>query len=160
MAFILSPKRDEDTLEAFASYRRYLAESRPSFPSRAYELATSDWYFDFREHRCPHDGWLESLNLTEQGPGVRSEHRHTSLRIRLLGAFHDGVIEFSYPRVFHYSLSGIRTERGLGDWRYDEFRVSPEGHVIHEIEWGGSPRGQGSRWLIEASDVEFHWEPK
>jgi hypothetical protein len=160
MTFILSLQRDEDTAKAFDSYRKYIAASRQAFPPHAYELATSEWYFDFRDHRCPHDAWLESLSITEPASGDRSEHRHTSIRFRLLGAYHDGHIEFFYPLVFRYSLSGSPAERGLGDWRYDEFRISSDGHLVHEIEWAGSPGDVGSRWIIEASDVEFQWIPK
>jgi len=39
-------------------------------------------------------------------------------------------------------------------WRYDEFRLSENGHLLQEIEWA-----TGSRWLIEANDVEFNWRP-
>jgi len=46
---------------------------------------------------------------------------------------------------------------GHDDWRYDEFRLADEGHLIHEIEWWG--RGEVARWVIEASDVQFSWYP-
>jgi hypothetical protein len=77
-----------------------------------------------------------------------------------LGAYHDGFIELFYPRVLRYSLCSPSSVRGLGDWRYDEFRVAPDGHLIHEIEWAGFSRGEGSRWIIEASDLEFQWLPR
>jgi hypothetical protein len=48
-------------------------------------------------------------------------------------------------------------DRDHRDWRYDEFRLSAAGHVLHEIEWAGP--SSTSRWLIEASDVEYRWEP-
>jgi hypothetical protein len=48
----------------------------------------------------------------------------------------------------------------LGDWLYDEFTLSPDGHIIHEIEWAGFPHDEGSRWIIEASDIEVQWIPK
>jgi hypothetical protein len=31
--------------------------------------------------------------------------------------------------------------------------------MIHEVEWAGLPSGEGSRWIIEASDVIFRWTP-
>lgn len=160
MSFILTAQRDEDCTTAFDRYRRYLATSQQSFPSSTYALATSDWYFDFRDHRCPHDSWLESVTVTEPASGERSEQRLTAIRVRLLGAFHDGHIELNYPRVLRYSFSSPSCIQGLGDWRYDELRVSPTGHLIHEIEWAGHAHHEGSRWIIEASDVEFQWIPK
>lgn len=50
--------------------------------------------------------------------------------------------------------------RGLGDWLYDEFRVAPGGFLVHEIEWQGFAPDEGSRWIIEAADIEFHWIPR
>ncbi len=90
-----------------------------------------------------------------------NKRRVTSIRMRLLGAYHDGYIEFFYPRVFRYTLlsspSLIDLGALAGDWLYDEFRLSPEGHLIREIEWAGSRGDEGPRWIIEASDVEFRW---
>ena len=47
----------------------------------------------------------------------------------------------------------------FADWRYDEFRLSPAGHVLHEIEWAGAPSVE-ARWLIEASDVQLTTYPR
>jgi hypothetical protein len=149
--------RDDDVAGAFERYRDHLASSRDSFPPSAYVLATSDWYFNFSDHRCPHDGWLESLSVTELASGARVEIRSMSIRVRLLGAYRDGYIELLYPRVFAYRLCVNDGERGHRDWRYDELRLSGDGHVIHEIEWCG--RNEIGSWLIEASDVEFRWTP-
>jgi hypothetical protein len=120
-------------------------------------LATSDWYFSFADHRCPHDAWLESATFSEPASGEQHEQRSVSLRIRLLGACHDGHIELFYPQVFRYSLACADASRGHGDWRYDEFRLSEHGHLLHEIEWW-SPDAP-AHWLIEASDVELRWLP-
>ena len=156
--FILDAQRAPDVVGAFDRYREYLEEVRGSMPPSAYALATSDWYFGFHDHKAPHDAWLESIEISEPSSGKRSEERYTSIRIRLLAAFHDGYIELFYPRVFSYSLSSIDTSRGLQDWRYDEFRVSEEGRLIHEIEWSGA--WATARWIIEASDVEYSWTPR
>jgi hypothetical protein len=79
------------------------------------------------------------------------------MRVRLLGAYHDGHIELTYPRVFAYRFE-TQPRGGHHDWRYDEFRLTEEGHVIHEIEWCGA--AIIGRWLVEASDVHFKWMPK
>ena len=69
------------------------------------------------------------------------------------------LIDFVYRNAFGYVLNSPSTVDGLGDWRYDEFRLSSDGSVIHEIEWAGFPADEAARWCITASDVEFHWTP-
>jgi hypothetical protein len=142
---------------AFLRYRNYLQSVRDAFPPSAYALAVSDWYFNFSDHRSPHDAWLESFTLCETSSGRGGEERRLTLLVRLLGAFHDGYIELRYPRVMSYALNMGEGKRGHRDWRYDEFRISDRGALIHEIEWCGD-RDAG-RWVIEASDLEFRWIP-
>ena len=77
------------------------------------------------------------------------------MRVRLFGAYHDGFIELFYPRAFSYSLQSQNSAHGTGEWVYDEFRLSSDGHVSLEIEWLG-----GKRWIIEASDIEYQWLTK
>jgi hypothetical protein len=84
----------------------------------------------------------------------------TSLSLQLLGAYHDRILEFTYASVLSYSLQVPAAGRGLGDWLYDEFRLSKRGTLIHEIEWDGFPHEPGSHWLIEATDVEFTFRLK
>lgn len=154
--FILS-ERDEDPVGAFSRYREYLEENKGRFPPGAYALATSDWYFDSRNHECPHDAWLEWAKIEEPSEGERHEKRSVALTIKLLGAYHDGVIELRYPKAFEYRLNSVSLEGGHRDWRYDEFRVSSDGYLVHEIAWCGF-KDTGS-WLIVASDIEFKWTP-
>ena len=138
MAFILDAQRKDDVVGAFRSYREYIEGLRGKMPASAFDLASSDWYFNFNDHRCPHDGWLEKITIEEPSSGERSEERTTSIRILLLAGYHDGFIEFHYPEVFRYRLDTVDSSQGHRDLRYDEFRLSDEGHVIHEIEWCGS----------------------
>ena len=59
-------------------------------------------------------------------------------------------------------MAYIFEPRGYGghfDWRYDEFRLGPNGNLVHEIEWAGGA-GYEARWVIEASDVEFREYPR
>jgi hypothetical protein len=157
MSFILSNERDAgpvEVVQAFDAYRRYLAANQARFPVGAYALATSNWYFDANDHRSPHDGWLESITLEERGTGARRENRACSIRVVLLGAYHDCRIELTYPKVYSYRLGSHDSGAGAGDWRYDEFRLTDDGRVIHEIEWASGPN-RGSNWLIESADVQF-----
>ena len=157
MSYILSNERDADPVklvQAFDAYRRYLAANQARFPVGAYALASSNWYFDANDHRSPHDGWLESITLEEHGTGARRDNRACSIRVVLLGAYHDCRIELTYPKVYSYRLGSRASGTGAGDWRYDEFRLTNDGRVIHEIEWASGAE-RGASWLIEAADVQF-----
>ncbi len=158
MAYYLSDERNQDVVSAYRRYQEYLRQHQNAFPSGAFSLATAEWYQNPSDHRCPHDGWLESVVVAET-PNAEKK-RPTTIRTRLMAAYHDGHIEFFYPQVFAYTLESPGCTGGLGDWLYDEFRLLPNGHVIHEIEWAGFPSVKGSRWLIETSDVQFHWIPQ
>jgi hypothetical protein len=157
MPFILSEQRHAGVGAAFQRYWEYLERSRRDFPRSAYSLATSAWYYNADDHRCPHDAWLEEVVLSETASGARHEERSTTLRIRLLSAHHDGHIELSYPKVLRYRLELDPAVAGHRDWRYDEFRLTEDGNVLHEIEWWST--SAIGHWVIEASDVEFAWKP-
>jgi hypothetical protein len=149
---------DDGSPGHYQRYKDYLQSVKAVFPPSAFTLASSDWYHDYRDHRCPHDAWLQSVVLSENTAGMRQEERTLSITIRLLGAYHDGYIELHYPRVFAYRLDAWEAGAGHKDWRYNELRLSDKNTLIHEIEWCGM-RDTG-RWLIEASDVAFRWLPK
>ncbi|MBL9169936.1 MAG: hypothetical protein JNN07_19525 [Verrucomicrobiales bacterium] len=153
MAYYLSQDREADVFGAYRRYQHYLHENRSGFPPGAYELATAEWWQDPRDHKCPHDSWLEKVVISEIGRGERSELRHTGIQVRLFGAYHDGFIELQYPIVYRYSLNALGSADGLGDWLCDEFTLSSENHLVHEIEW------ERGRWIIEASDIAFRWIP-
>lgn len=158
MAFVLgSDGRDEDFVAKWRSYMEYVESEAHRFPPGALALARSDWFYNFNDHRCPHDAWLEELIISEPSSGERHENRTVAISMRLFGAYHDGHIHVRYPRVHSYRLAIHDGSDGHRDWRYDEFRVSEHGHLIHEIEWCGY-HDSGS-WLIEASDIEFVWVP-
>lgn len=157
MAYILSKERDGSVSKAKRNWERYVAylhKNEQRFPRGAYSLATSDWYFGADDHRAPHDAWLEEVAVSEPSTGKRHEMRETSIRVRLLGAYHDKILEFFYPKVFAYTFTVPTAQFGHYDWRYDEFRLNRAGSLLHEIEWAGPP-GYAARWVIEASDVAF-----
>lgn len=154
--FILSEHRGshEALADGMRRYQAYLAEHRAAFPAAAYALATAAWYLDPQDPRCPHDAWLEAVTLGERGGGPRMAMRATELRVRLLGAYHDGHIELSYVAVRRYECVAPDVAAGHGEWLWDEFRLGANGDVVHEIEWSG-----GGRWLVEAADVAYCWLP-
>src|SRR5579862_1878225 len=151
MTFILRKQRAADVAGAFRRYREYLKQERHRFPPGALALATSEWYFDPRDHRCPHDSWLERLLVQEIGTGDRQEERTVALSVQLLGAYHELVLTFTYARAYRYVLDAWEIRDGHRDWCYDEFRIAPDGRLVHEVEWSGP--GENARWLIEADDV-------
>jgi len=155
MAYYLAKERQADVAVAYQRYQEYLMENKHRFPQGAFALGTSGWWQNANDHRSPHDAWLENVIFSEPSNGERSQDRMTVIKVRLLASFHDGFIELFYPHVFNYSFQSPDCESGLGDWRYDEFRLSEAGNVIHEIEWS-----KGARWIIEASDVEYKWIAK
>jgi hypothetical protein len=157
MPFILSEQRGQDVDEAFRLYKDYLQLNEGLFPKSAYALATSEWYWDFTISGCPHDGWLKSLTINEPATGTRQENRTVEIKIELLSPYHDGVIEFHYPKVFGYRFNALDLEMGHRDWRYDEFRIDDSGNLIHEIEWFG-PEATAKSWIV-ATDVIYKWTP-
>ena len=76
---------------------------------------TSDSYFDPKDHRCPHDAWLESFSLTARSSDQQEDVRTLSLRVWVLGAYHDGHIELLYPRILTYRMTMERGEGGDRD---------------------------------------------
>jgi hypothetical protein len=157
VTYVLAEQRERDVVAAFAVYRQYLEANKSRFPISAFALASPSGTLISRTGQCPHDSWLEAVRVEEPSAGQRRELRSLTMTIRLLGAYHDGYIELVYPDVFSHDLAGMHVSRGHGDLRYDEFRVSEQGRVIHEIEWAST--NQTSRWMIEASDVIYRWIP-
>jgi hypothetical protein len=138
----------------FEAYREYLQSIKEHLSPSAFEFAIAGWHYDYRDHRCPHDSWVESLTIHEPASGERLQNRSLSISIRLLGAFHDGHLSLDYADVQTYTLENPRTRAGHGDWLVDEIRLSEDGFVLHEVVFSN-----GSRWLIEAKDISYEWRP-
>ena len=132
-------------------YRKYLLSNKHRLPASAYEFAMAEWHYNFNDHRCPHDSWVNALSISESCSGVRSEVRRTQISIELLGAYHDGVVKINYQNVLDYTLSSY--SKSHGDWLYDEVRVFDKGCVVHEIDL------EFSQWKIECEDIKFEWAP-
>src|SRR5215470_10722994 len=65
MAYFLSNERNKEVVGAYRRYQEYLRQHEQEFPPSAFALATAEWYQNPNEHRCPHDGWLENLIISE-----------------------------------------------------------------------------------------------
>jgi hypothetical protein len=161
MSFLLEVlsrgKAREEVKKAFADYNSYVQSVRRSLPSSAYDFASASRHYDYNDHRCPHDSWVESLVISEPSSGSRHEKREIAIAIRLLGAYHGGYLELSYPGVHSYSISCAipgTPKIGHGDWLIDEIRLSDKNLALHEILFS-----TGNHWLIESGDIEFRWVP-
>jgi hypothetical protein len=102
------------------------------------------------------------VKVSEPSSGERSEIRGLEIEIRLLGAYHDGFIEFHYTEVESYYLDQphrrgqwATNQKGHKDWMVDEVDLSDNGYILHEIEWL-----DGAHWYIECRNFEFKWIPK
>lgn len=122
-----------------------------TFPLR--ECSSSEWYKLPKDHRCPHDAWVESITISEPSSGERHQVRGLEIRIRLLGAYHDGNIEFTYKRVLRYLIGAIPERAGHGDWLEDDVDVTKDASLVHRVKLT-----DGS-FKIEAEDIEYKWIP-
>lgn len=155
---ILEKRRKQN----WQAYQNRLQKIKKSMSPTVQEYAFAEWHYDISDQKCPHDAWLEYITIRETASGERSEIRAQEILIRLLGAYHDGYIEFHYKNVYSYCLDQpLRREiwqagkRGHGDWMIDEIDLSRNGFILHEIEWADE-----SHWYIECQDFEFKWIPK
>jgi hypothetical protein len=170
MTYVLSkdlPHRDSNIYdqrykEQWDAYRRRLQKIQKRLPPSVQEYALADWHYDIADHRCPHDAWLEHVVIRELANGERAEIRRLEIEIRLLGAYHDGHIEFVYRDVESYCLDQPyrrgkwqTNEKGHKDWMVDEVDLSRHGNVLHEIEWL-----ENGHWIIEAKSFEYKWIPE
>lgn len=117
------------------------------------QCGSFDWYKFPEDHRSPHDSWVESITISEPSTGDRSENRGLEIHLRLLGAYHDGTIEFTYKEVQHYSLRGMRDLAGHGDWLDDEVDVKKHDTLHHKVTL------TNGSFEIEARDIEYKWTP-
>lgn len=123
------------------------------------KFALADWYTNPADHRCPHDAWLESITISEPAEGERSEVRQTRIVVRLLGAYHDGHIEYEYTGVTKYIMTAPDCRKGLGDWIEDNVVVVKD-RLCHAISWRVGAAPEQTLWFIEADDIAYRWIPK
>lgn len=123
------------------------------------EFAQAAWYADPTDHRCPHDAWLEAVEISEPAEGERKEKRKTAITVRLLGAYHDGYIILRYAGVSGFAIGSSSAGRSLGDWLEDRFSLTSGALLRHEITWCFGPDSK-SLWFIESESVSYEWIPK
>jgi hypothetical protein len=123
------------------------------------ECSDSEWYRSPEDHRCPHDAWVESIQIVEPSACDRREKRSINIHIRLLGAYQGGMIDLIYANVSSYSVEVNRsiwrgTAIGHGDWLEDHIEQSADGTlIIHEIKF------ESGTISASARDVRYRWSP-
>ena len=144
----------EESRRRFKAYQQYLESIRPALPVSAHEFASASWHYDPRDPKCPHDAWVESINIIEPAKGERHEIRGIEIHMRLLGAYHDGHIEIRYLNVSRYATDVAQSSIcGHGDWLVDEIGLTPAGAVMHTIDFvNGTVH-------IECGDICYQWIP-
>lgn len=149
----------EDHRQCFEEYFAYLKEMKTRFPINAFDFASADWHWDASDPRCPHDAWLERLEIREVEIEKGSSKRDLVIEARFLGAYHDGYFTLKYHDVKKYNLDKASLEfppnmgSGQGDWLIDEVYLDDDGLVIHDIEFANN-----GRWTIHCGDVEYTWQ--
>jgi hypothetical protein len=146
------PAQNRELIRRRKEYVERISDQLPE-SAKAYALASLDW--SHNPSGALHDGWFESLTIDELGAGTRREVRQRNIRLRLLGAFHDGYVELSYRKVVTYScdmtLATRRFNIGHGDLLYDEIQLTSEGKVRHVIEF------ESGLMTIDCADIEYKW---
>ena len=89
----------EEIRKCFHNYAEYLTSVRDRFPANALQFALAEWHYNTEDPRCPHDAWLEILEITETSAEKGSSKRSMNIRASFLGAYHDGTITISYTNV-------------------------------------------------------------
>jgi len=138
-------------------YFEYLDGVRSRLPQGARNFVNLSYHYDFSDKKCPHDSWLEYINIYEEGLGPRKNERSISIKSRFLGAYQDGHFEIIYHRVSKYTAENFACVDlvdvdGHGDWLIDEVILLQSGEISHEIEFS-----HGIRWKIVCEDLSYSW---
>ena len=160
MSYLVDATQDDIASgAAYAAYRRYLETVKNDLPPNVYEIATASWYYDFSQRKCPHDSWIELIEISYHAP--RPERARISrITMKLLGAFHDRYLYFVYHDVVSYRIDmpPASAPNGVhGDWIIDEFSISERKAIIHEIKFWTGP-DTAPKIAIECRNLEFREE--
>lgn len=145
----------EEWNSGFKAYNEYLASCKNRLPPSAFEFATADWHYDFRDSRAPHDAWVESVYISEGISIASREQRALNIEVKLLGAYNDGTILLNYFGVSEYNIGSQAIHHG--DLFYDEIRLNDDGKVVHEIEFVRF--NEITHWVLVCEDVSYRWLP-
>ena len=110
------------------------------------------WYDDPEGNHSPIGSILESIKV-DSGIGTDAAPAAT-IEVTLIGNKHDGRITLTYQRVQTYSIEGFALDDVAGNtWTEDKLDLRKTDALRHRVTF------TGGKWLIEADDLEFIWEP-
>jgi hypothetical protein len=148
---------NNDAANIFKDYMNYLEEIKNDLPSNVYDIFSNPYYYDSQNHKCPHDGWIETLLINERYTKENRQDSIIDITIKLLGAYHDYFIYFNYKNVINYSLEMKKLSqvgnKGHGDWLIDEISLVNNNILIHEIEFSSK-----AQWRISCTDLDISYE--
>lgn len=136
---ILTLPRTKDINEIerrYYAYKEYIVRNKHILHESLVELVESDWYFNWVDHRCPHDSWVKKINICHDLSKV-------SIEIELLGAYHDLKLFYRYEDVFCYSIINEGNSKEI-EWDIDEFMLFEGGVTGHSIRFTNDVN-----WLIK-----------
>lgn len=148
----------DEIRKCFEEYSKYLDRMKNVFPPRALEFATAAWHWNGEDPRCPHDAWLEKLEITEESIEPAGSKRNLLIKAKFLGAYHDGIFTITYHDVRKYVLNNERLKysvnlgNGHGDWLLDEVYLDDDNLVVHDIEFANN-----AQWKVYCGDLEYEW---
>lgn len=156
-------KKDKSGTWQMQRYFEYLDKIGNKLPQNARNFAFFEGHYDITHPQCPHDSWVEFVNVHEISQGKRNEIRHIEINAKFLDARHEGFFEITYKNVQSYNMSLASSVKavpydyapakiGHGDWIVDEITINPSGHVLHEIEFSDS-----AVWKILCNDIVYKW---
>ena len=157
-----SLNHDEIHQQRWKDYHQHLESKRNKMTDTLQEFAFAGWHYDFTDHKCPHDGWLENLNMVEKVVNDKdgNEARLIDISIKLLGAYHDLYIYLEYYRVKTYCFDQPRRDSVFphnrsthSDWLLDELVIEGKKNYIHKIIWSS-----GATWYIHFEDIKVSFE--
>lgn len=141
------------------AYRSYLKDVAEYLPESTKSFALSDWYHDSTDFdKCPHDAWVEHLEIVEPASGERQQIREIQINLKLLASSQRGHICFTYQRVSQYELNArclvSRPGPKHDDWLHDQITLAGTGEVEHEIVFRS-----GTRWDIRCKSISYEYRP-
>ena len=141
------------------AYQAYLRSISNYLPDLTKQFALSEWYWDRSNFdRCPHDAWLESIEVCEPFSGDRKRERTIRIKLRLLASSHRGHILFEYEDVVGYQVGvpflQMAQNTKHGDWLADEITLASNNQLVHEILFSS-----GAAWKIQCGSISYTYVP-
>ena len=137
----------------FDQYFEYLERIKNKLPKSLYEFAADQSRYTLTGPQTTHDSWLVFITVQEDAPTEENGLRPIRIELRLLGPYHDRYFDFSYQRISNYTFdlpksSNLPPYSGHGDLLFQEFRLSDDNKLCHELQFSS-----GRRFYVECDQI-------